>query len=111
MNRTPKTWRLALYACMLAVLVLSLIPPGPELPTTGWDKTNHLLAFGVLALLGCRGYPRNVAMLLVCLLAFGALIEVLQSLTPYRFAEWGDLLADALGLVLGWAAGLLLRKE
>lgn len=43
---------------MLAVLVLSLVPPGPALPTTGWDKTHHLFAFGVLALLGRCGYPR-----------------------------------------------------
>ena len=66
---------------MLAVLVLSLVPPGPALPTTGWDKTNHLLAFGVLALLGCRGYPRNVAMLLGCLLACHAVEKAVQRLS------------------------------
>jgi len=34
------------------------------------------------------------------LLAYGAVIEVLQSLTPTRSAEWLDLLADAVGILL-----------
>ena len=47
---------------------------------------------------------------LVALLLYGALIEVLQSLTSYRFAEWGDLLADAIGLLPGWATARLVGK-
>jgi VanZ family protein len=35
------------------------------------------------------------------LLAYGALIEVLQSFTPTRSAEWADLLADSAGIALG----------
>jgi VanZ family protein len=38
---------------------------------------------------------------LAALLAYGGLIEILQSLTPYRSAEWADLLADGLGLAIG----------
>ena len=36
-------------ACVLAVLVLALLPSPPPVFTTGWDKSNHLLAFGALA--------------------------------------------------------------
>ena len=97
-----RIWRLAFGACMLGVMVLSLVPIGTEVPSTGWDKTNHLLGFSVLAILGCWSYPNRVITVLVGLLAYGALIEGLQSLTPHRFAEWGDLLADGLGLLLGW---------
>ena len=99
-------WRLAFAACLLAVLVLSLVPPSTPMPTTGWDKTNHLLAFSVMAALGCQAFRSRALRVLLGLLGYGVLIEVLQSLTPYRFAEWTDLLADALGLALGW---LLLR--
>ncbi len=102
-----RAWRLAFGFCLLAVLALSLLPLGPEIPSTGWDKTNHLLAFSMLALLGCRAYRGRTLPVLASLLAYGALIEVLQSFTSYRFAEWGDLLADALGLVLGWGTGRL----
>ena len=45
--------------------------------------------------------------LLAGLLAYGALIEVLQSFTPNRSADWRDLVADAVGLALGWGAGRL----
>ena len=102
-------WRGAFWACALAVLVLALMPPTPRMPSTGWDKSNHLLAFGTLALLGRRAWPRRaVAWLAGLLLAYGGLIEILQSFTPDRSAEWADLLADALGIGCGLAlAGLL----
>ena len=98
---TQRAWRLAFLVCLTGVLVLSLAPATPPALTTGWDKTNHLLGFAVLGLLGCRSYPDRTAAVLLGLLAYGGLIEVLQSLTPYRLAEWADLLADALGLVMG----------
>lgn len=103
-------WRWAFWVCALAVLVLSLMPIVPHMPSTGWDKSNHLLAFAVLAVLGLWAYPGRMALLLLCLLAYGGLIEVLQSLTPDRFAEWADLLADALGLLLGAGLASLLRR-
>lgn len=94
-------WRHAFHALLATILVLSLLPPSAPLPTTGWDKSNHLLGFALLGWLGMRAHPGRVGWVLAGLLAYGALVELLQSLTPYRFAEWGDLLADALGAVLG----------
>jgi VanZ family protein len=70
--------RLAFLACLVAVMVLSLVPNSPEVPTTGWDKTNHLLGFAVLALLGCRSYPDRTRVVLPALIGYGGLIEVLQ---------------------------------
>ena len=97
-------WRACFWMCVVAVLVLSLMPPTPHMPSTGWDKANHALAFAVLAWLGCSAWPGRTTRVLCGLLAFGVLIEGLQSLTPYRVAEWADLLADVLGLALGWGA-------
>ena len=78
------------------------MPAGVPLPDTGWDKSNHLLAFLALAITGLMAYPKRPAILLASLLAFGGMIEVLQSFTPDRMAEWADLLDDALGLAVGW---------
>ncbi len=107
---STRHWRWLFWACLLAVLALSLLPLSPELPTTGWDKTNHLLAFAVLLLLGDRAYPGKLGWMLVGLLAYGGLIEILQSFTSDRMAEWADLLADGLGMVVGVALRRLLAK-
>jgi VanZ family protein len=104
-----KAWRWNFWLCVMVVLVLSLMPTGPYMPTTGWDKTNHLLAFSLMTVLGCRAYPFRTKTVLVGLLVYGGLIEVLQSFTTYRFAEWGDVLADASGLALGWILVSLLK--
>ncbi|HSW19464.1 MAG TPA: VanZ family protein [Ramlibacter sp.] len=74
------------------------------MPSTGWDKVNHALAFAVLAIQGCLCWRAHAPRVLSGLLAYGALIEALQSLTPARSAEWLDLLADMVGLGLGWMA-------
>ena len=95
-------WILSFFGCALAVLVLALISAPPPMITTGWDKSNHLLAFAVMAWLGCKAFPQRVANTLLGLLAYGALIEILQSLTPTRSAEWLDLFADGLEILLGW---------
>jgi VanZ family protein len=95
------SWMLMFWSCGVIILVLALIPTAPYLPSTGWDKSNHLLAFAVLTILGCRAYPSRIAVVLVGAMFYGGLIEVLQSFIPYRSAEWADLIADAIGVLVG----------
>lgn len=102
MSMRFSVWLWAFFACALAMMALALMPSPPPMITTGWDKSNHLLAFAVMAWLGCKVFPQRLAILLPGLLAYGALIEILQSFTPNRSAEWLDLSADCLGILLGW---------
>lgn len=95
-----RSWAFAYVA--LIVLVLALMPTVPNIPTTGWDKENHLLTFSILSWLGCQAYPRRIMTVLLSLVPYGALIEVLQSFTPHRYAEWNDLVADSIGVLPGW---------
>jgi VanZ family protein len=102
-NRFPPLLRRAVFWLIaLAALALALLPVPPHLPHTGWDKVNHAIAFAVLAVLGQWSYPRGNVAVFLGLLAYGGLIEALQALTPHRSAEWGDLLADGIGLALAW---------
>jgi VanZ family protein len=90
-----------------ATAALALMPVPPQTAGLGWDKANHLLAFGALAacaVFGFRGRRDALWAVMAALLAFGGAIELLQQLVPNREAEWADLLADALGIALG--AGL-----
>lgn len=89
--------------------MLALLPNDVPIPSTGWDKSNHLLAFSVMALLGIRAFPGRAMAVLAGLLTYGILIEVLQSFTPSHSADWHDVVADAVGLILGWGACQLAR--
>ena len=66
------------------------------------DTVNHVLAFGALALLADFSFPatRFGAAKVLPLLAYGALIEVVQSFLPYREASLADLAADATGIAI-----------
>jgi VanZ family protein len=103
-------WRYGFWVCASAILVMSLAPSSVPLPTTGWDKANHALGFAVLGLLGQRAWPGRTPVILTALLAYGGLIELLQSFTPDRSAEAIDLLADWVGLVLGAGLAFVLER-
>ncbi|KAF7960287.1 hypothetical protein AWV80_35135 [Cupriavidus sp. UYMU48A] len=105
---TPARWRLLFWPCLIAVLVLALMPPTQPLPTTGWDKANHVLAFLVLGCLGRRAYARKRTAVLLALVGYGVLIEILQGMTSYRDADPADVLADSIGLVAALALDWLL---
>ena len=96
---------------LVLVMAVALAPPQVPLPTTGWDKANHALTFAVLALLGLASYPQQGPAVLAVLLAYGGAIELLQSLTDYRTAEWLDWGADSIGLAFGSMLARLPRRR
>ncbi|WBL62374.1 VanZ family protein [Stutzerimonas stutzeri] len=74
------------------------------------DKLHHLLGFAAFALALHLAFPRLLtgwALLLSLSLALG--IEMAQGLQPYRHASVGDMAANTLGVMLGWACWLRLR--
>ena len=98
-----KLWQNLGYLLLIMIVVLSLIPAPQtsfQLPS---DKLNHFVAYGVLMGWFAQLYPRHYywkfAGLFVLL---GVLLEFLQGMTGYRFFEYYDMLANALGVLLGW---------
>jgi VanZ family protein len=81
--------------------------PGPDFELA--DKVWHLAAFGGLAGLAARSLrywgrgalaaARDAALVASLL---GGLLELLQSLTAYRSADWADFVADSLGALLAY---------
>jgi len=94
-------WRGLLLVLLCVITLLALAPAPPKDADLGWDKLNHFAAFAALAVVAARGYARAPLAVASGLLAYGALIELLQSLTPSRSAEWGDLFADGIGIGIG----------
>lgn len=99
-----RRWRALLALLFVAITWLALVPNPPAAVTTGWDKTNHLLAFGSLAFTSVWALwprPRQWPLLVVALLIYGCGIEVAQGFLPPRSADAADVLADGLGIALG----------
>jgi VanZ family protein len=74
------------------------------------DKLLHAVGYALLGALAVLSFrrPRPVP-ILIGIVAFGLLLEILQRRTGYRSFEWTDLLADALGAVIGITAALIAR--
>lgn len=103
-------WRVLLILIAGAVGYLALILAPPLLFDTGWDKANHMLAFGSMAFtafLSCRSSKTMRIVLMGLLFGYGGLIEILQMSVPNRAAEWGDLLADTVGIAAGAAVAAM----
>jgi len=101
----PWLW-LSGWLCGLALLLwFSLTPQPLLLPMAQGDKLEHLLSYAVLAwyadALFARWRPRVAAML--GLIALGIVLEGLQGLTSYRYADPYDALANGIGALLGMA--------
>lgn len=108
--RYPKAW-LGLGLVLLAVaLTLALLPQPRGVPIVYNDKVTHALAFATLMSWFSGIFRFRLApALALALVGYGALIEILQSFTPTRQPELADLVADTVGILLGWllcAAGL-----
>ena len=97
--------KLAFWICTIVLNALALMP-GPYLPPLDifnwWDKAQHAIGFGTLAVLAVLAYPDASKLRIgVLLMVLGVLIEVLQYLGGYRFGDWQDAVADGVGVLVG----------
>lgn len=95
-----------------AIVWLSLTPAPPDLELAYGDKLGHFAAYGLLMLWFCVLYPRRKTRILYAagFVAMGIGLEFLQAELGYRTYEVFDMYANTLGVLLGWAAALLIRK-
>ena len=101
--------RLAIFLTIIFTIVIccgTLTPLPKSLDVPGSDKWHHFVAFSFLV------YPLTVANkkcwipIILFGLFFGALIELVQ---PYlnRFGDIQDFQADAIGVLIGFALGVM----
>ena len=108
--RHASRWRIAGLALLLLVLAATLMPAiwfwPQRVQLAAWfinaDKWLHAFTFAVLAIWFSGQYrPRSYWRIAAGLLAFGVLIEAVQRLVSYRSAEGLDIVADAVGILVG----------
>lgn len=113
--RYAPRWRIASLVLLLAVLLAAITPAiwfwPDRLKFISWmaaiDKWVHVLTFVVLAVWFAGQYrPRSYWRIAFGLLAFGVLIELCQRMVSYRTADWVDVAADAVGIIVGLAIAI-----
>lgn len=108
MTISPQTLRQAWWAIgwlgVAAAIYLSLMHDPPTLAVAEGDKLQHAAAYGMLMLwfaqLTDRRDGRGVIAL--ALIGLGIALEYAQLATDYRDFSVGDMVADGLGVALGW---------
>jgi VanZ family protein len=95
-----------------AIAWLSLTPAPPEVDIEYGDKLGHFAAYGLLMFWFSQLYPKRTTRVAYAIgfVAMGIGLEFLQGQLGYRTYEVFDMYANTLGVLLGWAAALALRK-
>ena len=92
-----------------AIVWLSLTPAPPQIDMAYGDKIGHLASYGLLMFWFCQLYTRRIFFAAGFIL-MGVALEVIQGQLGYRSFEVADMLANALGVLLGWGVALLPLK-
>jgi VanZ family protein len=110
-----RQWRIADVVMMLLVLTSALMPAfwffDDKVRVLSWldhaDKWMHASTFMVLAVWYAGQYRRrSYWRIALGLMAFGLFIEFCQGLVSYRMADWADVGANAIGIVVGLAIAM-----
>lgn len=100
------SWLMLGWVWVATIIYLSLMQHPPEpVHFSNIDKLEHALAYSLLMLWFCQIYKKRASRLLlaVLLVALGVILEYLQGMTGYRTFDYADMLANASGVVVGWA--------
>jgi VanZ family protein len=99
------------WLSLLAITVLSLVPPSyrPDLDIP--HKLEHLAIFLATGLAFGLGYSNRYVSRIILLIAFVAAVELAQLLVPGRHARVSDFLVDALGVSIGVGLGHLVARR
>ena len=95
-----KIWYLLGGLMLVSVAIVSLMPV-PDIGVN--DKFSHLTTYFILGgWFGLLATNRaSLGWTIIGLVAYGILLELLQGMTAHRYAEWGDVLANASGTLVG----------
>ena len=99
------------WTFVAAIVWLSVTPSPPTIDIEQGDKLGHSLAYAGTMFWFALLYSRNAtrAAYAAGLIAMGVALEFVQRALAYRDFELLDMLADAAGVLLGWAAALFVH--
>ena len=100
------------WAFVATIIWLSVTPHPIDLGVEQGDKLGHLAAYGGTMWWFCQLYraPRTRLFYAIGLVGLGVGLEYVQRALGYRTFEIADMIADALGVLLGWAVALAMPR-
>jgi VanZ family protein len=103
---TKRTFRAAAWLLLLAIVVLSVVPPEDRPVTPAPHDLEHL---GIFLLTGFAfGIGYSAYLLELCgLIVFSAAIELVQLTIPGRHARLGDFVVDSMSVCIGVGIGYI----
>lgn len=103
----PRPFAVAAFIGYGALVAMASLRPADGVSLEHSDKLLHLVTYAVFAALGAIITLKPRPFLILCLLivVYSGLMEWGQSFVPGRVMSWGDMIANALGILLGaWCA-------
>ena len=104
-----KNIRYLFYIYLIIISFIAFYPKNAGVDIGG-DKTNHLLAFLVFAILHYLSFKKSYLKIFVSGLIFGLYIEFVQYFLPYRCSDVLDVMVDIIGLMIGIGFIFLFNK-
>jgi hypothetical protein len=104
--RHPALWITVAWSLVAVVVYLSLASLSISAPAAHADKYGHVLAYGVVMFWFLQIYECTPSRLTFAgaLIALGIGLEFAQSWTGYRTFDYADMVANAIGITIGWLA-------
>jgi glycopeptide antibiotics resistance protein len=101
-----RVWRAVGFGLVMFVIWLSLTPHPIHIPVAHGDKLGHFAAFATLMFWFAQLDARQRTRLAYAIgfVALGVALEFAQRLTDYRVFEVADMVASAIGVLLGWVS-------
>ncbi len=105
-------FKVLFFICLVSIEYLATTTIQIEMVENMWDKSNHFFAFFVLYILLSLGYLKmDMQVKIYILLTFAIQIEVVQYFIEGRYFSALDVVADAIGIVLGIIACKILERK
>jgi len=97
-----KLFKVLLFICLIGIEFLATTTIKIEAVESMWDKSNHFIAFFTLYIfisLAFKNFSLQKKVLWLLLFAFQ--IEIVQYFIEGRFFSFMDIIADAIGILIG----------
>lgn len=103
-------FKLIFFITIIVIEYLATTSKEFALIQNNWDKLNHMFAFFVLYFMLKLFFNKQFSFNFIVLFIFAIQIELVQYFLPNRYFSLEDIVADLVGICLGYIFSLILQK-